>query len=90
MLGEAHTPCVLLEGQPVYLPILTIEQFCEKYRLNQAIRDTLHREGYETAGALVGESDDTLAKLGLKIGYLAELKRALREFLATERLESKP
>jgi hypothetical protein len=56
--------------------------FCETYGVDESIRTTLEREGFKTAGALVEISEGTLEEK-LKIGEIAELKRAVREFLVS-------
>ncbi|KAJ7116283.1 hypothetical protein C8R43DRAFT_1137958 [Mycena crocata] len=79
-----------LQKSAVYVPMLTVADFCKRYHLSTEISNILKNEGYQTAGALFEESDATLKDLGLKIGQVAELKRALKEFLSLEKSPVEP
>jgi hypothetical protein len=60
---------------------LTLAEFCLKYQVSDTIRGLLEADGFETAGALLNVSEKDLKEDGFKRGHIAELKRALREFV---------
>lgn len=74
---------VSMDGRTIQVPQLAVADFCNQYGLSQKIHDLLTEEGYETAGALLEVSDVTLKDANFKSGQIAELKRALKEFLFT-------
>ncbi|KAJ7744251.1 hypothetical protein DFH07DRAFT_1063424 [Mycena maculata] len=78
------------DGKAIRVPNLTLAEFCEKYGLNDTIRQVLEKEGFETAGALLETTEPTLKEAGLKIGQIGELRRALRVFLSAEHVEAAP
>ncbi|KAJ6542777.1 hypothetical protein B0H19DRAFT_1076827 [Mycena capillaripes] len=75
---------VSIEGKAVSVPTLTVAEFCQQYNLSDRILALLNQEGFENAAALLEVSEATLKDVGFKDGQIAELKRALRESLATE------
>ncbi|KAJ7450577.1 hypothetical protein FB451DRAFT_1374673 [Mycena latifolia] len=42
-----------VDGKAVNVPLLTVDEFCKQYRLSDAIRSLLHKEGFQTASALL-------------------------------------
>ncbi|KAF8150308.1 hypothetical protein K438DRAFT_442351 [Mycena galopus ATCC 62051] len=60
---------------------MSLSEFCRQYRVSDKIRRQLDKQGFETVGALLEVSDTSLRKAGLKSGQIAELKRALEEFV---------
>lgn len=78
---------ISIDGKVISVPILKVDEFCEKYHLNHEICERLQSEKFETAGALLEVAEDSLEKAGFKQGQIAELKRALREFLSTRVME---
>ncbi|KAJ7681378.1 hypothetical protein B0H17DRAFT_1333751, partial [Mycena rosella] len=64
------------------VPTLTVAEFCREYHVSDRIRFLLDRQGFETAGALLEVSDVYLLDEGFKGGQIAEMKRALKEFLS--------
>ncbi|KAJ6493014.1 hypothetical protein C8R45DRAFT_1073087 [Mycena sanguinolenta] len=81
-LTPADVPWILFEGRRVLVPPMTIAKFCEQYHVNDSIRALLETAEFETAGSLLDVTEETLKEVGLKHGNIAELKRALREFLS--------
>lgn len=65
----------------VRVPTLSLEEFSKKYALGDSVRKLLENQGFETAGALLEISDSDLESVDFKKGHIAELKRALRDFL---------
>ncbi|KAJ6569079.1 hypothetical protein B0H19DRAFT_1349971 [Mycena capillaripes] len=63
--------------------ILTVGQFCQDYGVGDEILNLLYEQGFKTAGALFEVSDVSLLEHGWSNGQIAELKRALKEFLAS-------
>jgi hypothetical protein len=64
------------------LPNLSVAQFCQKYCLSEGIRNALEDYGCSTAGALFEVSEGDLKDAGFKGGHIAELRRALKQFVA--------
>ncbi|KAF8155028.1 hypothetical protein K438DRAFT_1863074 [Mycena galopus ATCC 62051] len=62
---------------------MTVTEFCCKYNLSDNIRQRLEEEEFKTAGAVLEISETTLQTAGFKSGQIADLKRALKEFLIT-------
>jgi hypothetical protein len=60
-----------------------VNEFCQQYHLNQGICKLLNDAEFESAGALLEVAEGNLERAGFKQGQIAELKRALREFLST-------
>jgi hypothetical protein len=56
-------------------------QFCREYQVSDKIRGRLEADGFETAKALFNVSENDLMADGYKRGHIAELKRALKEFV---------
>ncbi|KAF7299225.1 hypothetical protein MIND_00871200 [Mycena indigotica] len=84
-LGEAPklNHRILKLPATVHIPSLSTQEFCKKYRLNQAIEKRLEDEGYDSVGGLLELSEHDLLDMGCKRGQIAEIKRALREYLAS-------
>jgi hypothetical protein len=72
---------VVVRGGAVALPTLPLAEFCQEYRLSDKIRNLLDEQGFETAGSLFEVSDISLLEDGFKKGQIAEMKRALNQFL---------
>nr|GAT50621.1 predicted protein [Mycena chlorophos] len=92
-LGEAtrlnHMIIMLgSKNRTVVLPPLSVADFCKKYRLSPAIQKILEEEEYAFASSLLELSDEDLKDLKLKRGQIAEVKRALREYLASQNVET--
>ncbi|KAF7291709.1 hypothetical protein HMN09_01262500 [Mycena chlorophos] len=92
-LGEAtklnHMIIMLgSKNRTVVLPPLSIADFCKKYRLSPAIQKILEEEEYALASSLLELSDEDLKDLKFKRGQIAEVKRALREYLAGQNVET--
>ncbi|KAJ7450005.1 hypothetical protein B0H11DRAFT_2289374 [Mycena galericulata] len=81
-MGESEKQKISVDGKTISVPILKVAEFCQQYRLDDSIRKLLQNEKFETAGALLEADESSLEKTGLKQGQIAELKRALREFLS--------
>jgi hypothetical protein len=64
---------------------MSIEVFCQTYKLSDKITKLLQKDGYETTSGLLYTSDEALLKADFKAGQIAELKRALKEFLVINR-----
>ncbi|KAJ7499610.1 hypothetical protein FB451DRAFT_1205957, partial [Mycena latifolia] len=62
------------------LPTLAIDAFCQGYHLSQELSVLLKETGFETAGAIFDIAKDTLEEAGFKMGQVAELKWALRQY----------
>ncbi|KAJ6542779.1 hypothetical protein B0H19DRAFT_1380873 [Mycena capillaripes] len=73
---------VSMDGSTIYVPKLTVAEFCQEYKLSEEIYKLLTHEGFETAGSLLKTSDITLKAAKLETGQIVELKRALKEFVA--------
>ncbi|KAF8169199.1 hypothetical protein K438DRAFT_1855840 [Mycena galopus ATCC 62051] len=71
----------LVYGQTPRVPTMSLSEFCRQYRVSDKIRRQLDEQGFETAGSLFEVSDMTLHEAGLKSGHIAELKRALKEYM---------
>ncbi|KAJ7436841.1 hypothetical protein FB451DRAFT_186608 [Mycena latifolia] len=63
------------------LSVLTVAQFCEDNQLNGEICTLLEGCGFRTSEDLFKALDGDLEKAGFKLGHIAELKRALRQFV---------
>lgn len=61
---------------------MTLTDFYEVYSLASSLRDLLENEGFSTAGALVNVTTDDCVDIQLQRGHIAELMRALQEFVA--------
>ncbi|KAJ6542774.1 hypothetical protein B0H19DRAFT_309074 [Mycena capillaripes] len=72
---------VSMDGWTIQVPRLTVAEFCQQYKLSDKIYQLLTDEGFEMAGSLLEISDITLKEAKFKAGQIAELKRALKEFL---------
>ncbi|KAJ7744240.1 hypothetical protein DFH07DRAFT_963774 [Mycena maculata] len=66
----------------VCVPALAMDEFCRKYGLSDTIQQTLAKEGFQTAGALLETSEASLKDAGLRIGEIGELRTAFRVFLS--------
>ncbi|KAJ6537353.1 hypothetical protein DFH09DRAFT_1178029, partial [Mycena vulgaris] len=75
------TKLVSVRGTVLDVPTLTVTDFCEEYCLSDRIRNLLDDQGFETVGSLLEVSDVSLLQDGFKKGQIAEMKRALRQFL---------
>ncbi|KAJ6514793.1 hypothetical protein DFH09DRAFT_1287964 [Mycena vulgaris] len=75
------------DGKAICVSKLPLADFCQQYEINETIQGILEREGFETAGAVLEISEASL-KAKLKIGQIGELRRALREFISKELLDS--
>ncbi|KAJ6537358.1 hypothetical protein DFH09DRAFT_1178043 [Mycena vulgaris] len=62
------------------LPHLEVPEFCKEYRISNKIRSLIEEAGFETAASLCEVTVDTLTGLGFKMGQIAEVQRALRQF----------
>ncbi|KAJ7608410.1 hypothetical protein FB45DRAFT_1067497 [Roridomyces roridus] len=63
------------------LPSLPMVEFCLAYDLDEDVLKRLREQGFKMSGALYGLKDEDLMKVGFKLGHVAEVKRALREFV---------
>ncbi|KAJ7717547.1 hypothetical protein B0H16DRAFT_1897914 [Mycena metata] len=87
-LGETENPgdtfeFVSVDGKLLRVLNLTVSAFCNKYEISLEIAESLHNADFRTAGALLEVSDTDLMAIKLKKGHIAELKRALKEFIYT-------
>ncbi|KAF7333035.1 hypothetical protein MVEN_02409900 [Mycena venus] len=73
---------IFVDGYIITVPTLSVAELCQQYRLRDAIRELLQRESFETTGAILEAPEAMLEKVGFKQGQIAELKRALTEFLS--------
>ncbi|KAK7007897.1 hypothetical protein R3P38DRAFT_3026596 [Favolaschia claudopus] len=72
---------VSVNGEPFYVPAMTVAKFCQTYNLSDSIRARLEQEEFQTAGKLLEVSETTLQTAGFKSGQIADVKTALKEFL---------
>ncbi|KAK7065060.1 hypothetical protein R3P38DRAFT_2827730 [Favolaschia claudopus] len=72
---------VSVNGEPFYVPAMTVAEFCRIYKLSDSIRTRLEQEEFQTAGKLLEVSETTLQTAGFKSGQIADVKTALKEFL---------
>ncbi|KAK7039478.1 hypothetical protein R3P38DRAFT_2899761 [Favolaschia claudopus] len=75
---------IVVDGKVITVPSLSVTDFCKQYRLSDEIKKLLLNEKFETAGAVLEAAESNLEKAGFKQGQVAELKRALREFLSSK------
>ncbi|KAJ7450046.1 hypothetical protein B0H11DRAFT_1928429 [Mycena galericulata] len=75
---------ISVDGKIILVPTLKVADFCKQYHLSDEIRQLLEKEKFETAGALLEVAESNLEKSGFKQGQIAEVKRALREFLSVK------
>jgi hypothetical protein len=75
---------IVVDEKIITVPTLSVVDFCRQYRLSDEIRRLLLEEKFETVGAVLEAPENNLEKAGFKQGQIAELKRALREFLSTK------
>ncbi|KAJ6514788.1 hypothetical protein DFH09DRAFT_1431435 [Mycena vulgaris] len=82
--GVGCAPKIVQSLQPSIktenLPHLALAQFCTQYKLSHKILDLLHEAGFETAASLCEVTEKTLKEANFKVGQIAELKRALKQF----------
>ncbi|KAJ6511823.1 hypothetical protein DFH09DRAFT_1288384 [Mycena vulgaris] len=90
--GVGRAPKIV---QPVHssdkvemLPHLEVPEFCKEYRISNKIRSLIEEAGFETAASLCEVAVDTLTGLGFKVGQIAELQRALKQFSLKNRVET--
>ncbi|KAJ6473843.1 hypothetical protein C8R45DRAFT_1217507 [Mycena sanguinolenta] len=85
MQSELHSSSaarsVSLDGKIISVPTLTVEEFCAKYGLDAKIKKLLQDAEFQSAGALLEVSEEDLKHAEFKLGQIAELKRALRDWL---------
>jgi len=74
----------------VRVPHWTVAEFSRRYRLSDDIPILLGREGCVTVKGLLEFSQEDLEEIRLKVGEIAELKRALKEFLFVSNTTSSP
>ncbi|KAJ7354081.1 hypothetical protein DFH08DRAFT_804000 [Mycena albidolilacea] len=79
---QGATRSIAIDGKIISVPVLTVNDFCQQYHLSQEICKLLNDAKFESAGALLEVAEGNLEKAGFKQGQIAELKRALREFLS--------
>ncbi|KAF7373266.1 WD40-containing domain protein [Mycena sanguinolenta] len=73
---------MLLDVDLASVPDMTIDDFCKEYGLRDTSRDLLNKEGFDTVGGILEVSSEDLKAIGLKSGEIAQLRGALRKFLA--------
>ncbi|KAK7007865.1 hypothetical protein R3P38DRAFT_1621920 [Favolaschia claudopus] len=78
---EQERHFVSVNGKPFYVPAMTVAEFCQTYDLGENIRNRLEDEEFRTAGSLLEVSEATLQTAGFKSGQIADIKKALKEFL---------
>ncbi|KAJ6511811.1 hypothetical protein DFH09DRAFT_1100111 [Mycena vulgaris] len=78
----ANDVVVIIQRERVRMPIWTVADFCQQFNLSHAILRQLQDQGFETTGGLLEVSDASLAGAKFKPGHIAEIKRALKEFLS--------
>ncbi|KAF8217095.1 hypothetical protein K438DRAFT_1926008 [Mycena galopus ATCC 62051] len=83
-MGDDSEPWIMFEGKKVFVPPMTISDFCHQYGINTSVLHLLEEAGFETAGALLDVTEDNLKDVGLQTGSIVEMKRALREFLSAK------
>ncbi|KAJ7892845.1 hypothetical protein B0H14DRAFT_3854723 [Mycena olivaceomarginata] len=81
---ESGTQRIVVDGEIITLPNLSVAELCRQYRLSDEIHRLLETEKFETAGAVLEAAEANLEKAGFKQGQIAELKRGLREFVSTK------
>ncbi|KAJ7656599.1 hypothetical protein B0H17DRAFT_1098341 [Mycena rosella] len=84
MSSQSAARSISIAGKTIPVPVLTVEKFCTEYALGEEIQKLLEDAKFQSAGALLEVAEGDLEKAGFKLGQIAELKRALREFLAPE------
>ncbi|KAJ7873097.1 hypothetical protein B0H14DRAFT_152412 [Mycena olivaceomarginata] len=70
----------------VFVPHLTISDFCQRFQLSEGISRLLQEKGFETARMLLEVDDAALTSVGLEAGQIAEVRRGLKEFLVKAQL----
>ncbi|KAJ7744242.1 hypothetical protein DFH07DRAFT_777107 [Mycena maculata] len=73
-------------GKTDGVPPCLMAQFCRDYYLSDQIRTCLEEYGLGTTGALFEVDESELKAAGLKGGHIAEIRRALKQFVATYNL----
>ncbi|KAJ7681372.1 hypothetical protein B0H17DRAFT_1076481 [Mycena rosella] len=71
-------------GKTISVPKLNLDDFCQTFGISEDIESRLRAAEFKSAGALLEISETDLKEVGLKIGQIGELRRALREFLSRE------
>ncbi|KAJ7734877.1 hypothetical protein B0H16DRAFT_1695796 [Mycena metata] len=61
---------------------MPIKEFCEKYKISQDLLARLEKEGFTTVGALLEAMNFQLEDKEFGLGNIAELKRALKQYIS--------
>ncbi|KAJ6553028.1 hypothetical protein B0H19DRAFT_1155495 [Mycena capillaripes] len=88
--GQERTVSIQELSDTIRVPNLSVAAFCKEYALSDAILRRIEKAGFETAGALLETSDSDLKAADFKPGQIAELKRALKDFLFKNRILMAP
>ncbi|KAJ7894329.1 hypothetical protein B0H14DRAFT_2683988, partial [Mycena olivaceomarginata] len=72
-------PLLAIDGNR--LPPLTLAKFCQEYTLSGNLQKLLQDQGFETVGGLLEANDTDFENAGFKFGHIAELTRALNDFV---------
>ncbi|KAJ7814820.1 hypothetical protein B0H14DRAFT_2603865 [Mycena olivaceomarginata] len=73
-------PLLAIDGNG--LPPLTLAKFCQEYTLGGNLQKLLQDQGFEMVGGLLEANDTAFENTGFKFGHIAELKRALNDFVS--------
>jgi hypothetical protein len=63
-----------------------VSELCQRKHLSKTILTQLEQEEFQTTAALFEVSDAALTDAGFKGGHIAEIKRALKDFLSEDGL----
>ncbi|KAJ7721272.1 hypothetical protein B0H16DRAFT_1791586 [Mycena metata] len=66
---------------------MPLEEFCQAYKIGQDLLARLKQEGFTSAGAFLEITNGQLEDKGFGLGHIAELKRALRQYGARNRVQ---
>lgn len=69
-----------IHGNRVWVPNWPLLRFCQEYKLHN-IYGLLDDEGFTTTAGLLEVSHTLLASAGFKQGQIAEIQRALKQFV---------
>ncbi|KAF8164248.1 hypothetical protein K438DRAFT_1858078 [Mycena galopus ATCC 62051] len=79
--GAAQVTTLLGRKVEIALSYLPLEEFAREYHLGRKTIDALAKLGFESAGGILKVSEADLKDGGFQVGQIAELKRALEEWV---------
>jgi len=75
-------PDLLLPGSAAPVPCLTLQQFCSKYSLSDAVYQKLDENGYTGSNTISYIRVSELKEMGFKHGEIAAMKDAVRQWVS--------